>query len=291
MVRICHSHACISNSMRRGPCHNPASSCFYLLARKKPAMTAKKPERAPVPEASIIDDFLRPYMTDTPLIRMGDFGDGGYLVPDDLRGIAACYSPGVSQQASFEMDIAKRGIPSFMADASVEHPPLQVPGAQFVPKFLGDKDEGAFMTLETWVAATDPDPDADLLLQMDIEGAEYATLGAAPRDMLRRFRMIVIELHHLPSILTKPKFTKRALCAINNLREDFVTVHIHPNNVSGAVEIQGQMIPRVVEATLLRRDRAHGIRPVAALPHPLDVRHNLRKPALVLPERWMSKTL
>ena len=176
--------------------------------------------------AAVIDAFMRPYETDTPLIRMGDFGDGGYLLPDDLRGIAACYSPGVSEQASFEMDMAKRGISSFMADASVERPPLNVPGAEFVRKFLGDKDEGEVMTLASWVAATDPDPGSDLLLQMDIEGAEYATLSAAPRDLLRRFRMIVIEWHHLPSILTKPRFMGPARAAIEKLREDFVTVHL-----------------------------------------------------------------
>ena len=238
--------------------------------------------------AAVIDAFLTPYQTDIPLIRLGDFGDGGYLVPEDLRGIAACYSPGVSEQASFEMDLAKRGIPSFMADASVARPPLDIPGAQFVPKFLGDKDEGQFMTLASWVAETDPGPEADLLLQMDIEGAEYATLAAAPRELLCRFRMIVIEWHHLPSVLTKPRFLAPALAAINKLREDFVTVHLHPNNVAGSVEIDGQAIPRVVEATLLRRDRATGLRFMRTLPHPLDRRHNPKRPALRLPERWLG---
>ncbi|MBE0452768.1 FkbM family methyltransferase [Roseovarius autotrophicus] len=238
---------------------------------------------------AMIDAFMTPHETDTALIRLGDFGDGGYLVPDDLRGIAACYSPGVSEQASFEMDLAKRGIASFMADASVAHPPLDVPGAQFVPKFLGDKDEGQYMTLASWVTETDPDPSADLLLQMDIEGAEYATLAAAPIALLRRFRMIVIEWHHLPSILTKPRFLAPALAVVEKLREDFVTVHLHPNNVSGHVEIEGQAIPRVVEATLLRRDRAAGLRPARALPHPLDRRHNPKRPALALPERWLGK--
>lgn len=238
--------------------------------------------------AAVIDAFMTPQESDTPLIRLGDFGDGGYLVPDDLRNIAACYSPGVSEQASFEMDMAKRGVPSLMADASVARPPLDVPGAQFIAKFLGDKDEGQYMTLASWVAATDPDPAADLLLQMDIEGAEYATLAAAPRDLLRRFRMIVIEWHHLPSVLTKPRFMAPALAVIDKLRDDFVTVHLHPNNMSGGVEIEGQMIPRVAEATLLRRDRATGLRPARALPHPLDRRQNPKKPALALPARWLE---
>jgi len=240
--------------------------------------------------AATIDAVLTPHETDTPLVRLGEFGDGGYLVPDDLRGIGACYSPGVSEQASFEMDMAKRGVPSFMADASVAHPPLDVPGAQFMAKFLGDRDEGQYMTLASWVAATDPDPAADLMLQMDIEGAEYATLAAAPRELLRRFRMIVIEWHHLPSVLTKPRFMRPALAAMEKLRADFVTVHLHPNNVSGSVEIDGEAIPRVVEATLLRRDRATGLRPATALPHPLDRRHNPRKPALALPARWRGGT-
>ena len=239
----------------------------------------------------VIDRFLRPQAIDTPLIRLGEFGDGGYLVPDDLRGIAACYSPGVSEQATFEMDLAKRGIMSFMADASVEKPPLDVPGAQFVPKFLGNKDKGNTMTLETWVRDTDPAPGEDLLLQMDIEGAEYITLAAAPRDLLRRFRMIVIELHHLPSVLSKPRFLGPALEVVEKLRDDFVTVHLHPNNVSGSVEIDGQAIPRVVEATLLRRDRASGLRPIMAqdLPHSLDRKHNSRRPALPLPKRWLGE--
>jgi len=240
--------------------------------------------------AAEIDTFLAPCETGIPLIRLGDFGDGGYLVPDDLQGIAACYSPGVSEQASFEMDLAKRGIPSFMADASVEHPPLDVPGAQFLRKFLGGEDKGDVMTLASWVAATDPDPEADLLLQMDIEGAEYATLAAAPRELLRRFRMIVIEWHHLPSVLTKPRFMAHALAVARKLREDFVTVHLHPNNASGSVEIDGEAVPRVVEATLLRRDRTQDLRPTTALPHPLDRRHNPDKPALALPRRWRGGT-
>ena len=38
---------------------------------------------------------IRPDTTDKPLIRLGSEADGGYLVPDDLEGIVACFSPDV----------------------------------------------------------------------------------------------------------------------------------------------------------------------------------------------------
>ncbi|AXI55939.1 hypothetical protein C1J05_16840 [Sulfitobacter sp. JL08] len=234
-------------------------------------------------------DFLRPVQTDKPLIRVGDFKDGGYLVPNDFSGISACYSPGVSAQSSFEFDIAKHGIPSFMADASVDAPPIDVPGGQFVKKFLGPEDDGEFMSLASWVNQTDPDSDSDLLLQMDIEGAEYKTLAATPAEVLQRFRIIVIELHHIPSSLTKPAFFNRAKAMIDALSPDFQSVHLHPNNVSGVVEIEAVQIPRVVEATFLRRDRVVNARPVSGLPNALDCRHNPHRPALTLPQEWISQ--
>ena len=39
---------------------------------------------------------LRPVITQHPLIRIGSEFDGGYLVPDDLDGVSACFSPGVN---------------------------------------------------------------------------------------------------------------------------------------------------------------------------------------------------
>src|SRR5262245_47594719 len=72
-----------------------------------------------------------------PLIRMGGDYDGGYLVPDDLAGIQYCFSPGVSNIANFEQDCLNRGILSFLADYSVEKPPMQLPGCQFIKKFVG----------------------------------------------------------------------------------------------------------------------------------------------------------
>ena len=65
---------------------------------------------------------LHPLTTAAPLLRLGPVGDGGYLLPDDLAGIEACFSPGVGLISGFEKDCADRGLSVYLADASVEHP-------------------------------------------------------------------------------------------------------------------------------------------------------------------------
>ena len=68
--------------------------------------------------------FLHPVASPQPTIRLGPTGDGGYVTPDDLEGIVGCFSPGVSDQAGFELALADKGIRCFLADASVEQAPV-----------------------------------------------------------------------------------------------------------------------------------------------------------------------
>ncbi|WP_420585517.1 FkbM family methyltransferase [Ruegeria sp.] len=232
-------------------------------------------------------DVVRPYDLGYKLIRIGDFGDGGYLLPNDLEDIAACFSPGVSQQSSFELDLAKHGIPSFMADGSVDEPMLDIPNAVFVKKHLAAKSGPDVISLQDWMDQFAP-PEGDMILQMDIEGAEYNVLSTLPPDYLNRFRIIVLELHRIPSILIKPASFKRAFPALTALKDNYVCAHIHPNNASGTVEVDDAHFPRVIEATFLRRDRAKQMIPAQNFPHPLDRRHRAKAPALDLPHEWIS---
>ena len=74
-----------------------------------------------------LQDFflsIRPSVTPHALIRLGGETDGGYLVPDDFEGIHTCFSPGVAEVANFETEMAARGIRCFMADYSVNAPPV-----------------------------------------------------------------------------------------------------------------------------------------------------------------------
>lgn len=229
---------------------------------------------------------LVPYDLGVPLVRVGGSTDGGYLVPDVLDNIGACFSPGVADTASFETDLYHRGVKSFLADYSVEGPPSCLPECDFVRKFVGAANSETTMTLDHWVEEKcDPKDDRDLVLQMDIEGAEYETILSTSSATLQRFRLIVLELHKLNHLDNRLYF-RLVDAAMARLGEYFEVAHLHPNNAGGLTRIAGLDIPRVAEITLLRKDYVISKSPVACLPNPLDVQNVKSQKEVLLPEYW-----
>lgn len=231
---------------------------------------------------------LTPYTTDKPLIRVGGNGDGGYLIPDDLEGISACFSPGVSDEIGFDLKIAEMGIPGFLADASVEAPPGLPESAVFDPLFLGPRTEGAFISLDDWVARYAPEA-TNLLLQMDIEGAEYEVLAAASDETLGRFRIALIEFHKIYHLLRADK-SPIIEAALEKMSKHFVVAHIHANNAQPPVEAAGFVLPPVFEVTFLRRDRVSKMTETTDFPHPLDAPNAPGLPDFPMPAIWKTPT-
>lgn len=237
------------------------------------------------------------------LLRLGGMKDGAYLVPDDLNGIAACFSPGVANRKEFEDELLDNfGIGSHLLDASSDadrfRTPLREPHQTFAKKWLGlDGDGSDTLSLEGWVDSREPGA-SDLLLQMDIEGAEWSIIGAVERELLSRFRIIVLELHGLSQIKEAPgAFAKEKLPLFRNLMARHDVVHVHPNNCCGAVDIDifPYSIPRTLEVTLLRRDRVPRWRRFSSNgfenPHRDDIGWNvLAQPPLFLGDHWMAES-
>jgi hypothetical protein len=227
---------------------------------------------------------LRPIDSGVSLIRLGPERDGGYLVPDDLDGIAYAFSPGVSTESGFEAALGDRGIRVFLADFSVDRPAEPHPKFVFDKKFVGALSDETFMTLDEWKNAHIPDYTGDLLLQMDIEGAEFESLLGASPALLAQFRIMVIEFHYLQDFWNRPVF-ELVSRVFRKLLLTHSVVHIHPNNCCGSVKSRGLEIPRVAEFTFYRHDRLRRRDPARLFPHPLD-RDNTRKPTLILPGCW-----
>lgn len=218
------------------------------------------------------------------LIRLGPDGDGGYLVPDDLEGIGAGFSPGVSTESGFERDLAERGMRVYLADYSVAGPAEDNPGFDFEKKFVGSFPSDATMTMDDWKRSKIGDDGGDLLLQMDIEGAEFETILNMSPGLMRQFRILLIEFHYLHQLWNKPWFLL-ASRAFRKILATHSVVHIHPNNCCGSLNSRGLEIPRVAEFTFLRNDRLRSRDFRTRFPHPLD-RDNTRKKTLPLPRCW-----
>lgn len=227
---------------------------------------------------------LHPISSSNQLIRIGPYGDGGYLVPDDLSGIKACFSPGVCDNSGFELACANLGMKVFLADKSVEGPAMHHDDFSFIKKFIGSKTTDDFITIDEWVDFSLPGSKDDLLLQMDIEGFEYETFLSMSNSLLKRFRIIVVEFHHLEILWSKPYF-RIASAAFEKILQTHSCVHIHPNNCSGIFKTKGLVIPGNMEFTFLRKDRINNLIYVHKFPHMLDS-NNINAKPVVLPKCW-----
>ena len=241
-------------------------------------------EATPASEVSRTVDLLRPWSTPIPLIRLGAPGDGGYLVPDDLEGITACFSPGVDSSWSFESALLERyGIPSYLCDR-FDTPPA-TPHA--VDNFwLGPSSRPGESSLADWVALREAESSGDLILQMDIEGAEYLTLLSCSRELLLRFRIIVLEFHRLELMTIRAVHDSLYRPLFERLLEDFFVVHIHPNNAGAVDHTSGIDIPMLLEVTLHRRDRASPQLGPVSIPHDLDSPNVEAAPDIQLSDAW-----
>lgn len=229
---------------------------------------------------------LYPVSCDKELIRLGPKGDGGYLVPNDLEGIEACFSPGVDCVSGFEKDCADLGMKAFLADKSVEQPGEAHELFHFTQKYVGTTTSDDFMTMDDWVASSLPGSESDLLLEMDIEGYEYEVFLSMSDKLMRRFRIIIVEFHHLEKFWHR-LFFNLAGRAFEKLLQTHTCVHIHPNNTADCIKKGDIEIPQVLEFTFLRNDRIADSAYQRVFPHPLDY-ENSNNPPLPLPKCWYA---
>lgn len=243
-------------------------------------------------EVMEVFEILKPKASAIPLIRIGADIDGAYLVPDDIEGIEACFSPGVNRIKYFEDFLTDTyGIKSHMCDFTCNvdefKTPLKTGMQTFLKKWLDVTPGADNLSLEDWIR--DNDVTGDLLLQMDIEGAEYRNILATSDETLSRFRVVVLEVHGLGRMLDGPTLRGAIAPFFDKLSRNFTCVHAHPNNCCGDFPVPGTnvRIPQVLELTLVRNDRFAKASGPPSLPHPLDVSRNVpRNPPLFLSEAW-----
>ena len=231
--------------------------------------------------------ILRPYSTEHKLIRLGGNYDGGYLIPEDLSNIKFNLSPGVGSRFNFELDLLKRGILSYMCDASISSISSELVGCKFIKKNIGPINKKNQISINDWIQGINLSKDQDLILQMDIEGMEYETILSLSKQNLDFFRIIIIEFHNLREIKNK-FFFKIVTSTFEKLLENFIICHIHPNNSCGINQIYDVAIPNGIEVSFIRKDRVKKKIYTKDFPHPLDQPSVKSMKDIILPKVWFS---
>ena len=238
-----------------------------------------------------LDQFIEKifiYSTEHELIRIGNsHGDGGYLLPKILDKIEFCFSAGVGNNTSFEDDIKKYNVKSFLADGTEKNnkfSDIKNVGYDIIKKNINSFNNESNITLENWVNSKVGKENKSLLLQMDIEGSEIPVLYQCDLNLLKRFKIMIIEFHDFEYLGND--FGLRVLNEIfDKILINFKICHIHPNNCCGFYKVNHYKIPRFMEITFLNKNSFNKLEKIKEnLPHKLDKKCKTELKDISLPE-------
>lgn len=163
-----------------------------------------------------------------------------------------------------------------------------------VPSYETNADS---ISLGDWVDAQEPGQ-GDLMLQMDIEGNEYGVLSDCSPSLIKRFRIILIELHGLRQAARPSGLDSSKRNALQMLLLHHTVIHVHPNNAGGIEPLPffPFEVPSTLEVTAVRSDwlseLTSSIDSAPQLPHELDIAWNTSgKPPLFLNKSWCGGTI
>ena len=202
------------------------------------------------------------------LIRVGGSTDGGYVMAAPLVASGAL-SIGVGSDVSWDQDIAARGIPVAMFDHTIRKPPQAVPNSTFHRIGIGPTAIHTIKPLDQLREIAGAQGRNDVLLKMDVEGAEWAALTRPRPVNLEPFTQIVLELHGLAE-LKDERAAESILTAIEHLTATHAPIHVHANNYDELVRFGTWWFPNAIELSLIRKDLLANPQPAMSMRTDLD---------------------
>jgi hypothetical protein len=200
------------------------------------------------------------------LKRFGSANDGGYLMCENLiEPLDAAYSYGVGTNDDWGCEMSRRYHVSAHEYDCFDPARPTCNGGTFVfhNECVGDRtgNRGAhfFDTLENEIRRNG-DTSRHLIVKMDIEGAEWDSLLAAPDDLLASISQIAMEMHGYKD----PKILE----VLRKLKRHFYLVNLHFNNWS--CTSKAAPLPAWAYQVLWVNKRIGVLDPTAPVPAPMS---------------------
>jgi hypothetical protein len=213
---------------------------------------------------------LRPIvLSNCTMKRFGGTNDGGYLMCENLLGHAqAAYSYGIGPQDAWGCHVSETLNISLHQYDCFSPPEGPCPNGRstFHNECIGPRKETIearpFDTLTNHLRRNG-DRGKTLVMKIDIEGAEVASIMATPQHVLDRIDQLAMEIHGT---------NREVLRMVRKLKRTFHLIHLHFNNQACA-PLRHSPLPSGAYQVLFVNKRIGVIdptKPFATLPHPLD---------------------
>ena len=185
------------------------------------------------------------------LVRIGREHDGGYLMLDEFRPGMIAYSFGISDDISWDRAMAERGIACFMYDHTIDSLPEEHKLFHWSREGIcGSEHLEHCRTLESFIKSNGHEGRNDLILKMDVEGAEWDAIAATDSSTLAQFSQIVFELHDVYSAVLHNK-----ICTVlSKLNETHQPVYVHGNNWADYERAGDLVMPWALEVLYVRKN-------------------------------------
>ena len=203
-------------------------------------------------------------------IRIGGPHDGGYVMANDFEANQIAYSIGVGPQVQWDVEMAGRGLVIHQYDHTVPGLPEEHPTFRYTPLGIApDLLHPDLITLDEMLARNGHATVSNMLLKIDVEGAEWDVFDSMDHATLAKFDQIVVEFHGL-EYLGMDTFRERCNRVFRKLNFHHVPVHIHANNYSAIHTLENIPVPGVVELSYCLRSRFTFTPSEEIFPTPLD---------------------
>jgi methyltransferase FkbM-like protein len=254
-----------------------------VFVNKDPVVIRKDPAVLSVPDQAMgqsirsLLELVSPMdVVGGTLVRKGCQNDGGYIMLDSGLRNAVAYSLGIAGDVSWDLDMAALGCQIYQYDHTIEALPVSHPAFHWwrIGIAAQDSPDGSMCTLDTLIQRNGHVGRNDLILKMDIEGAEWDLFETLPESTLRQFSQIVMEMHHFVGAAGHPAaaaYYRKFEAILRKLDATHQVVHVHANNNGALGIIGGTVAYDLLELTYVRRSDHQFEECRRIFPTPLDM--------------------
>ena len=221
-------------------------------------------------------------LADYSLIRIGNMNkDGGYIMANNFLPDGIAYSFGISNDVGWDTIMARYDYDIYMYDHTINGLPTENPKFHYRKEGISGKDEEnlPLKTLDYFLKTNNHTKKKNMILKMDVEGAEWDFLETVDTRTLKKFDQIVFEMHNI----VRPSCADRALKLLEKLNKSHQLIHLHGNNSGYLLQVGDTIFPDVIETTYVNKENYYTYDDECViLPSPLDVPNDMGRPDVTL---------